>query len=84
MKLLACSFRRFCLIFEVLQNLYLIMFWIWVVLRQETARLYIFGFITYIVQVTTSQALVKFSNIYRRLMKCQLALLAFDFEILLP
>jgi len=50
---------------------------------QETARLYIFGFITYIVQVTTSQALVKFSDIYRRVMKCQLALLTFDFTILL-
>lgn len=29
-------------------------------------RLYSFGFITYIVQVTTSQVLVKFSDIYRR------------------
>ena len=39
--------------------------------------------ITYIVQVTTSQVLVKFSDIYRRVMKCPLALLTFDFTILL-
>ena len=46
-------------------------------------RLYSFGFITYIGQVTTSQVLVKFSDIYRRVMKCPLALLTFDFTILL-